>query len=77
MGIFENSIEIKSFNVFSCPLASGDNISIKYNNQEKQTRTKTLNITAIECYFLIRPVKADGKPVREYRRGIHNIWKEQ
>ena len=55
MGIFENSIEIKSFNVFSYPLSGGDDISINYSNKEKQTRTKTLNITAMECYFLSKP----------------------
>ena len=28
-------------------------------------------------HFLSRPVDEEGKPVREYRRRIHNIWKER
>ena len=31
----------------------------------------------MECYFLSRPVDEEGKPVRGYRRRIHNNWKEQ
>ena len=31
----------------------------------------------MECYFLSRPVDEEGKPVRRYRRAMHNIWKKQ
>ena len=31
----------------------------------------------MECYFLSRPLEEEGKPVRGYRRRMHNIWKEQ
>ena len=31
----------------------------------------------MECYFLSRPVDEEDKPVREYRRKMHNIWKER
>ena len=30
----------------------------------------------MECYFLSRPLEEKGKPVRGYRRRMHNIWKE-
>ena len=31
----------------------------------------------MECYFLSKPVDEESKPVRGYRRKLHNIWKEQ
>ena len=31
----------------------------------------------MECYFLSRPVDEEDKPVRGYRRTMHNIWKER
>ena len=31
----------------------------------------------MECYFLSRLVEEEGKPVRGYRRRMHNIWNEQ
>ena len=31
----------------------------------------------MEYYFLRRPVDEEGKPVRGYRRRMHNIWKER
>ena len=36
-----------------------------------------MNTAVIECNFLIRPVDEDGKPIRGYRRRIHNVWKER
>ena len=31
----------------------------------------------MECYFLSRSVDEEVKPVRGYRRRMHNIWREQ
>ena len=31
----------------------------------------------MECYFSSRPVEEEGKPVRGYRRRMHNIEKER
>ena len=31
----------------------------------------------MECYFLSRLVEEEGKPVRGYRRRMHNIWNMQ
>ena len=31
----------------------------------------------MECCFFSRPVDEEGKPVRVYRRKIHNIWKDR
>ena len=31
----------------------------------------------MECYFSSRPVDKEGKPVRGYRKIMHNIWKER
>ena len=70
-------MEITSFNGFSCESSNEDDIDIKYNNTERQTWTKTLNTAVMEYYFLRRPVDEEGKPVRGYRRRMHNIWKER
>ena len=76
-GLFGNSMEITSFNGFSCESSNKDNIDINYNNKERQTWTKALNTTVVECYFLSRPVDKEGKPVRGHKRRMHNIWKEK
>ena len=75
--LFGNSMEITSFNGFSCESSNEDDIDINYNKKERQTWTKTLNTAVMECYFLSRPVDKEGKPVRGYRRRMHNIWKDQ
>ena len=54
-----------------------DEIDINFNNKERQTWAKTLNTAVMECYFLSRPLDEVGKPVRGYRRRMHNIWKER
>ena len=36
-----------------------------------------MNTAVMECYFLSRLVEEEGKPVRGYRRRMHNIWNEQ
>ena len=41
--LFGNSMEITSFNAFSCESSIEDDIDIYYNNKERQTWTKTLN----------------------------------
>ena len=74
---FGNSMEITSFNGFSYESSDEDDIDITYNNKKRQTWAKTLNTAVMECCFLSRPVDEEGKPVREYQRRMHNIWKEQ
>ena len=69
-------MEITSFNGFSCESSNENNIDISCNNKERQTWTKALNTAVMECYFLCRPVDEEGKPVRGYRRRMHNIWKK-
>eukprot|EP00795_Rhopilema_esculentum_P009699 gene9699-biopygen2667 len=39
--------------------------------------SKSMNVAVMECYFLSKPVNDDGKPVRGYRRRMHNIWRER
>ena len=39
--------------------------------------TKEMNVAVTECYFLSTPVDENGKPIRGYRRRMHNIWKER
>ena len=75
--LFGNSMEITSFNGFSCESSNENDIGINYSNKKRQTWTKTLNTALMECYFLSRPVDEEGKPVRGYRRRIRNIWKER
>ena len=69
-------MEITSFNGFSCESSNQDDTNSSYNNKERQRQTKTLNTAVMECYFLSRPVVEEGKPVRGYRRRMHNIWKQ-
>ena len=40
--LFGNSMEITSFNGFSCESSNEDDVDINYNNKERQTWTKTL-----------------------------------
>ena len=54
--LFGNSMEITSFNGFSCESSNEDDIDINYNNKERQTWTNTLSATVMECYFLSRPL---------------------
>ena len=70
---FGNSMEITSFNGFSCESSNEDDIDINYNNKERQTWTKTLNTAVMEYYFLCRPVDKEGKSIRGYKRRMHNI----
>ena len=74
---FGNSMEITGFNGFSCESPIEDDIGINFNNKERQTWTKTLNTAVMECNFLSRPVDEEGKPIRGYRRRMHNVWKER
>ena len=71
--LFGNSMEITSFNGFSCESSNENDININYNNKERQTWTKTLNTTVMECYFLRRSVDEEGKQVGGYRRRMDNI----
>ena len=75
--LFGNSMEIESFNGFSCESSNEDDIHINFNNKERQTWTKTLNTAVIAFYFLSRSVDEEGKPVTGFRRRMHNIQKEQ
>ena len=39
--------------------------------------SKEMNVALMECYFLSRPFDEEGKPIRRYRKRMHNIWKER
>ena len=58
--LFGNSMQITSFNWFSCESSIEGDIDINYNNNERQTWTKTLNTALMECYFL-RSLDEEGK----------------
>ena len=73
---FGNSMEITSFNGFSRESSNEDDIDINYKNKERQTWTKTLNTSVMECYFLSSLVDEVVKSIRGHRRRMHNIWKE-
>ena len=74
--LFGNSMEITSFNGFSCE-SSNEDININYNNKERQTWTRAIiNTTVMKSYFLSRPVDGEGKSVKGYKRRMHNVWKE-
>ena len=47
---------------------------------QKTARTewsKEMNVAVMECYFLSRPFDKEGKPIRGFRKRMHNIWKER
>ena len=71
----KNTMEITSFDRFSCEPSNEDDIDINYNYKERQTWTKTLDTAVMECYFLNRLVDKEGEPVRGYWRRTHNIWR--
>ena len=75
--LFGNRMEITSLNGFSCESSNEDDIDINYNNKERRTLTKTLNTAGMKCYFLSRLLDKEGRPVRGYRRRVHNIWMER
>ena len=39
--------------------------------------SKEMNVVVMECYFLSRPFDEEGKPIREYTKQMHGIWKER
>ena len=49
----------------------------RYQASAKMKWNKELNVAVMECYFLSRPTDENGKPIRGYRRRMHNIWKER
>jgi len=49
----------------------------RHQTTTKKKWTKQLNKAVMECYYLSNPVDESGKPVRGYRRRMHNIWKER
>ena len=73
--LFGNSMELTSFNGFSCE-SSNEDININYNNKERQTWTRTIiNTTVMKSYFLSRPVDGEGKSVRMKRKNLERmIW---
>ena len=43
----------------------------------KMKCSKELSVAVIECYYLSTPTDVNGRPVRGYRRRMHNFWKER
>ena len=50
--LFGNSIEITSFNAFSCESSNEDDIGINYNNNERQAWTKDIEYSCNGRLFL-------------------------
>ena len=38
---------------------------------------KKMNVVVMEFYLLSRPFDEQEKPIRGYRKKMHNIWKER
>ena len=50
------------------------------SRHQKTARTgwsKEMNIAIMECYFLSRLFDEEGKPIRGFKKRMHNIWKER
>ena len=50
------------------------------SRHQKTARTgwyEEVNVAVMECYFLSRPFDEEGKPIRGFRKQMHNIWKER
>ena len=59
-----------------CPVGE----QLRSSRHQKTARTgfsKKMNVAVMECYFLSRPFDEEGKPMRGYRKQMHNIWKER
>ena len=59
-----------------CPVGS----QRRRSRHQKTARTewfKEMNVAVMECYFLSRPFDEEGKPIRGYRKRMHNLWKER
>ena len=59
-----------------CPVGE----QLRSGRHQKTARTgfpKKMNVAVMECYFLSRPFDEEGKPMRGYRKQMHNIWKER
>ena len=55
-------------------------VQLRSGRYQKTARTgcpKEMNVAVMECYFLSRPFDEEGKPIRGYRKQMHNIWKER
>ena len=53
---------------------------LRSGRHQKTARTgcpKEMNVAVMECYFLSRSFDEEGKPIRGYRKQMHNIWKER
>ena len=46
-------------------------------NLLEQDGLREMNVAVMECYFLSRTFDEEGKPIRGYRKQMHNIWKER
>ena len=59
-----------------CPV--GEQLrSIRHQKTARTGCPKKRDVAVMECYFLSRPFDEEGKPMRGYRKQMHNIWKER
>lgn len=49
----------------------------RYQATAKTKWNKQMNIAVMECYYMSCPVDKGGKPIRGYRKRMHNAWKER
>ena len=49
----------------------------RYQKTARTGWSKETNVAVMECYFLSRPFDEEEKPIRAYRKQMHNIWKER
>ena len=49
----------------------------RHQASAKMKWIRELNLAVMECYFLSNPTDENGKPIRGYRKRMHNIWKER
>ena len=53
-------------------------VSIAGHQTNARTRcSKEINVVALGSYFLRRQFGEEEKPIREYGKRMHNIWKER
>ena len=75
-GVNETGASSEGFSPGRCPTVRQGGPG-RYQASAKMKWSKELNVAVMECYFLSKPTDENGKPIRGYRRRMHNIWKER
>ena len=75
-GVKEAGTQGEGFSPSRCPMDEQRKPG-RYQATAKTKWNKQMNIAVMECYYMSCPVDEGGKPVRGYRKRMHDAWKER